>query len=380
MQRIIYLDNAATTRMGEKACEAMVRYLTTDFANASQPYSFAKCAKKALKEARVIIAQCIGARHDEIYFTSCGTESNNWVIMCSRVNKVITSQIEHHAVLKPCKSIACRGKEIVYLPVTSTGIVLPSALKKVLSEDSLVSIMYCNNEIGTIEPIKELAKLAHQHGALFHTDAVQAVGHMKINVKELDVDFLSASAHKFNGPKGIGFLYIKNGVELSPYIIGGTQEFGQRAGTENIASIVAMAVALKENIDCLDFNQKKIIKLETKLISLLTESGIKFQRNGDDYHIPGIISLSFPSFSGEAILHRLDFSGICVSTGSACDSNETQISHVLKAINLEETYAKGTIRISLGKENTEDDINTIANTIIKIITVSLEFKRDLCSI
>lgn len=367
MRKIIYADNAATTRMSEQACEAMVKYQLTDFANASQPYSFARSAKKALKDAREIIAHCIGADSKEIYFTSCGTESDNWVIKSSQASKIITSQIEHHAILNPCKSEEYKGKKIVYLPVTETGIVLPETLSGELSSGNLVSIMLSNNEIGTIEPIKELAYLTHQRKSLFHTDAVQAVGHIHIDVKYLDVDFLSASAHKFNGPKGVGFLYIKNGIKLEPFLSGGSQEMLYRAGTENVASIVGMAIALKENTDNIDTHQKYISNLEFRLLSLLTESGIDFKRNGDNNHIPGNISLSFPGLSGESLLHRLDFLGICISTGSACDSKETQISHVLRAIKLEEKYAIGTIRISLGKENTEEDINTIANAIIKIV-------------
>jgi cysteine desulfurase len=367
MQRIIYADNAATTRMSEKAYEAMVKYLTIDYANASQSYSFARYAKKTLKEARETIATCIGAEPDEIYFTSCGTESDNWVIKCTLANKIITSQIEHHAILNSCISEERKGRQIVYLPVTETGIVLPESLNKELVENSLVSIMFSNNEIGTLEPIKELAYITHQHDSLFHTDAVQAIGHINLNVKDLDIDFLSASAHKFNGPKGIGFLYIKKSIELAPFIYGGSQEMAHRAGTENIASIVAMAIALKENVDCLEANYKHISNLEIRLIYLLTKSGIKFKQNGDSNHIPGNISLSFPGFSGEALLHRLDFYGIYISTGSACNSKKIQISHVLRAIKLEEKFAKGTIRISLGKENTDDDINIIANAIIKIV-------------
>lgn len=225
--------------------------------------------------------------------------------------------------------------------------------------------MYSNNEIGTIEPIKDLAQIAHKYGALFHTDAVQAIGHVSVDVKDLGVDMLSASAHKFNGPKGIGFLYIRKGITLAPLIDGGSQESGLRAGTENVASIVGMAVALKNNLAKLNENIVHITKLEHLLLSELSE--LTYIRNGDENHIPGNINLSFRDCDGEAILHRLDLAGICVSTGSACDSKSTQISHVLKAINLDERYAKGTIRISLGKENTENEILTITAALKKII-------------
>ena len=227
--------------------------------------------------------------------------------------------------------------------------------------------MYANNEIGSMQPIKELCAIAHKHGALFHTDAVQAVGHVKIDVKNLGVDLLSASAHKFNGPKGIGFLYIRKSVELSPYADGGAQEFNRRAGTENIASIVGMAVALKNNIDSLKTNQEHVRHLETMLLKKLDERNVPYVRNGGNIILPGIISVSFGRKDGEAILHRMDLMGICISTGSACDSKNTEISHVLQAIRLPENLAKGTIRISLGKDNSEEDVNAIVAGLKKIL-------------
>jgi cysteine desulfurase len=228
--------------------------------------------------------------------------------------------------------------------------------------------MFANNEVGTIEPIKDLCEIAHKHGSLFHTDAVQAVGHVRIDVKELGVDMLSASAHKFNGPKGIGFLYVKKGTPISQYLSGGSQEFGLRAGTENVASIVGMAVALKKNCDAIEENAKHIWQLEAKLIDCLTKSGLDFIRNGAVQHIPGNISLSFRGADGEALLHRLDLMGICVSTGAACDTVNTQVSHVIDSINLDKNYAKGTIRVSLGKENTLDDVDCIVDALKKILS------------
>ena len=227
--------------------------------------------------------------------------------------------------------------------------------------------MFANNEIGTIEPIKELCEIAHRNGALFHTDAVQAVGHVQIDVKDLGVDMLSASAHKFNGPKGIGFLYVKKGTPICSYASGGAQEFGMRAGTENVASIVGMAVALKKNCDKLTDNIRHIENLESQLLDNLSSSGLDFVRNGSPYHIPGNISLSFKNANGEALLHRLDLMGVCVSTGAACDTVNTQISHVLHAINADPDYARGTIRISLSSKNTLSEVETICDHIVRIV-------------
>jgi len=226
--------------------------------------------------------------------------------------------------------------------------------------------MFANNEIGTVQPIKELCAVAHENGSLFHTDAVQAVGHIPIDVHDLGMDMLSASAHKFNGPKGVGFLYIRSGLKVMPYSDGGAQEFGLRAGTENVAGIVGMAVALKNNCDALEENVRYVEGLGSKLVSMLENSGIKYVRNGGKSGLPGLISLSFPDADGEAILHRLDLTGICISTGSACNSKNTEISHVLQAIRLEDNYAKGTVRISLGKSNTEEDVEVLFKALMKI--------------
>ena len=370
MKEYVYADNAATTRLSNKAFESMLPYLQNEYGNASQLYSFARLPKKALKEARQVIANCIGAQPSEIFFTSCGTESDNWVIngAVQQHLPIVTSSIEHHAILRPCESAKRCGCSVSLLPVTKEGIVLSSSVKEVVhSSCGLLSVMYANNEIGTIQPIKELVTIAHENGWLMHTDAVQAIGHTRINVRELGVDMLSASAHKFNGPKGIGFLYIKEGVNWPALIKGGTQENGLRAGTENVASIVGMATALEENVISICENESYLAHLEEILISNLSRSGIVFYRNGAENHIRGNVSLSFPNRSGESIMHRLDLKGICVSTGSACDSKETQISHVLKAIGLEEMLAKGTIRISLSKYNTEQDMIKIVQVLVGIL-------------
>ncbi|QIU94943.1 cysteine desulfurase family protein [Bacteroides faecium] len=371
MIRQIYADNAATTQLSQKAYEAMTQYLLIEYGNASQPYSFARMPKKALKQSREIIANCIGALPEEIYFTSCGTESDNWVVngAVDLNKKIIISSIEHHAILNPCRYFQCIGHNVSFLPVSSVGLISPDTLKCYKNSDNgLVSVMFANNEIGTIQPISELSSIAHNKGWLFHTDAVQAVGHTAINVHQLGIDLLSASAHKFNGPKGVGFLYIKKGVDWPSLIKGGSQESNMRAGTENIAAIVGMAVALEENVNQLLLNNQHISALETRLIDTLNAAKIEYQRNGVN-HIPGIISLSFKGFSGELLLHRLDLMGICVSTGSACDSTTTQISHVLQAIGLNSDYAKGTIRISLGKNNTFEEVAHIADSIIKIVRI-----------
>lgn len=373
MKQLIYADNAATTKLDIDAFEAMKPDLLDEYGNAAQPYVFARKPKKALAEARAIIAKCINALPEEIFFTSGGTESNNWAIKgsvfsCFEKRETITSAFEHHTVLHSCKAIERHGYPVIYLKPTADGIITAESLSGIISNTTcLVSVMFANNEIGSIQPIKNLCKVAHSYGALFHTDAVQAAGHLKIDIQELGIDMLSASAHKFNGPKGVGFLYIRNGTKISPYADGGAQELGLRAGTENIASIVGMAVALQKNCGVIETNAAHLKTLETIIIKALLESGIDYRRNGSTHNLPGIISLSFKDADGEALLHRLDLMSICVSTGSACDSANTQISHVLRAIQLEESYAKGTIRISLSKDNTADEMQRIAQSLLKIL-------------
>lgn len=369
----IYADNAATTKLDIDAFEAMKPWLLGEYGNASQPYSFSRGAKKALADARATIATCINAMPDEIFFTSGGTEADNWAIKgsafadsCHRAT--ITSAFEHHAILHSCIAIERLGYPVAYLHPTRNGVVTPSSLAEYITDDTrLVSVMLANNEIGTIQPIKKLCKVAHSNGAVFHTDAVQAVGHIPIDVKDLDVDMLSASAHKFNGPKGVGFLYVRKNIKLAPFMDGGAQEYNLRAGTENVSGIVCMATALKHNIDKMHYNKSHVINLERRLISRLIAENVRFVRNGSGSILPGLISLSFPNTDGESILHRLDLMGISVSTGSACNGSISEISHVLKAIQLEDSFAKGTIRISLGKENTERDVDSIVEGLKKIL-------------
>ena len=369
----IYADNAATTKLNRAAFEAMVPWLTDDYGNASQPYSLARSPKKALADARAVIARCINASPEEIYFTSGGTESDNWVIKGSafadhQKRATITSAIEHHAVLRSCEAIERLGYPVAYLDVTTEGVVTPEALESIINDNTrLVSVMYVNNEIGTIQPIKELAEIAHTHGALFHTDAVQAVGHIPVDVQALGVDMLSASAHKFNGPKGVGFLYIRKGVQIGRFADGGAQEYGSRAGTENIAGIVGMAVALENACALIDSELERLAGLRALLIDKLVQEKVDFVVNGGDIVYPGTLSLSFYHSSGEKILHRLDLQGIYVSTGSACDSVNTQISHVIRAINVPDDYSEGTIRVSLGRYNTTEDVDAIVIALKKIL-------------
>lgn len=373
LDRIIYADNAATTRLDKEAFEAMLPWLQEEYGNASQRYNFSKKPREALAKARETIASCINAEPEEIFFTSGGTESDNWAIKASTANNhgqkaIITSAFEHHAVLKSCADVERIGYPVIYLRPSANGYIMPEMLNNAISEQvRMVSIMFANNEIGSVQPIKELCGIAHSVGALFHTDAVQAVGHIRIDVKDLDVDLLSASAHKFNGPKGIGFLYIRKGTLITPYIHGGSQEYNLRAGTENIAAIVGMASALKSNIQQMDYNQSRILSLEKRLIQKLQTAGVPFVRNGGDITLPGLISLSFPGKDGEAIFHRMDLKGICISTGAACNSKKTEISHVLEAIGIDSSFATGTIRISLGKSNSEDDVDTITEALIKCV-------------
>ena len=371
---IIYADHAATTPLSPAAWEAMRPYLENYYGNPSTLYSFAREPRKAVSDARKTIANIIGAEPSEIYFTSGGTEADNWAIKGtafqyeSKKKHIITSAIEHHAVLHPCKFLQGIGWEITFLPVDSEGIVSAKALEESLREDTaLVSVMLANNEIGTIEPIRELAEIAHEKGAFFHTDGVQAVGHIPVDVHKLGVDLLSASAHKFNGPKGVGFLYILQGLKITPLLHGGGQEAGLRSGTENVAGIVGMAAALSEHTAKLHEEAVYLEGLQNRLITNLKQSQLDFLINGAERHIPGSISISFKNAEGEMLLHRLDLMGIAIATGSACNSKETETSHVIKAINTPADYTNGTIRITLGMDNDADQVDRIAEGIKTIL-------------
>ncbi len=371
---MIYADHAATTALSQAAYEAMLPWLKVNYGNPSTLYSLAREPRKAILSARETIAAAIGALPQEIFFTSGGSESDNWAIKGSAFqhaigSRVITSPIEHHAVLNGCASLERMGYQVKTLSVDHEGIVSADNLASEMTNDiAIVSVMLANNEIGTIEPIKELATVAHEKGGIFHTDAVQAVGHIPVDVNELGVDMLSASAHKFNGPKGIGFLYVRSGTRLVPLINGGSQESGMRAGTENVAGIVGMATALKEHMDNLESEMTYLSDLSKTFIKDLRRLELDFILNGSSYRIPGSISVSFRNAWGEMLLHRLDLMGTVVATGSACDSKETKLSHVIKAARVPGDYASGTIRITFGMDNSEADVHKIAEQIAWILS------------
>ena len=356
--KIIYADNAATTKIDDDALALMLELQRNFFANPSSAYKLSRPLKKILKESREKIAASINAEPQEIIFTSGGTESDNWAIksaVLAHLNEhtnIITSAIEHKAILNSCAAMEKLGCTVTILPVDKCGAVnLVDLQEKILPQTKIISVMLANNEVGTIQPIKSLAEIAHAAEKIFHTDAVQAVGHIPVDVKLLGVDMLSASAHKFNGPKGIGFLYVRDGLKLLPYIDGGGQEFLKRAGTENVPAIAAMALAIEKNYRDMKRNAEKLSDVSKILLDCL--NGFDFILNGGKNRLPGHLSLSFKNCEGEALMHRLDLKNICVATGSACNSQ--QISHVLRALEVSEDYINGTISITFGKENSHDD-------------------------
>lgn len=371
---MIYADHAATAPLSFAAYAAMQPWLQEKYGNPSTLYSLAREPRKAIAAARETIAHCIGAKAEEIYFTSGGTEADNWALMgtvfrkADRHGQMITSNIEHHAILNTGNFLERMGHEVVYLPADKHGVLNADLLENHLTDDTLlVSIMFANNEIGTVQPIKELAAKTHAHNSLFHTDAVQAVGHIPIDVGTMNIDMLSASAHKFNGPKGIGFLYIRDGVSIESFLHGGAQEKGMRAGTENVAGIVGMAVALREHCEHLDQESCYLKSLTDFLLTKLYATGLDFIVNGSDDRIPGSLSISFAKVDGEMLLHRLDLLGTAVATGSACDSKGKALSHVIRAIGVPETYARGTIRISLGMDNDKRQVEEIVRQLCTIL-------------
>lgn len=372
MSTSIYADHAATTPLMPEALEAMLPFLKEDFGNPSSLHGWAKPVKKAVADARSTIAKCINAEPEEIFFTSGGTEADNWVIKGSS-GGLLVSSYEHHAILNAAASEARKGREVTFVrPKVGNGggYIMPERLSKVWTDGiGLVSVMMANNEIGTINPIHLLSEFTHKRGALFHTDAVQAVGHIPIDVQEAGVDFLSASAHKFNGPKGIGFLYIRKGAKLESLLNGGQQENGLRAGTENVASIVGMATALKVNCERMDENTAHLENLTLRLRDGIDRIFPKAVYLGDGVagQLPGFTSVSFPGHPAEGLLHMLDLKGIAVSTGAACDSKNTKISHVLKAVNATNDIAKSTIRITLGRENTIAEVDAIVFALKRLL-------------
>lgn|GEM_PF-406076 len=369
---MIYADNAATTKISDYALEKMLPFLRDQYGNASSPYSFGTKAKYAVEHARRQIATSIGARPTEIIFTSGGSEANSWIfhgiteICRNQPIHIITSAIEHHSILNACRALRQKNVTTTYLPVNSVGLISIEDLETAITPHTkLVSIMLANNEIGTIQPVAEIGHILRKKGILFHTDAVQAVGHISTDTLALNVDFLTASAHKFNGPKGTGILYKRSGIILPPMIWGGKQEHDERAGTENVAGIVAAGYALEENTAKMEANAHCQRRMREIIIDYLVAKIPNAQLNGDPRNsLPGLISLSIPNVSGEALLHVLDMKGIVISTGAACNSKITEVSHVLKAIGLPEILAKGTVRISFGRNNVEQDSLIIAKEII----------------
>mgnify|MGYP004457228017 FL=1 len=372
---MIYLDNAATTKTAPEVLEAMLPYFTEYYGNASSIYKLGSESKKATIQARETIAETLGAEPNEIYFTGGGSESDNWALKATfeayqnKGKHIITSKIEHHAILHTCEYLESRGAEITYLDVDEDGVVDLEQLKKAIRPDTiLISVMYANNEIGTIEPIKEIGEIASQHGILFHTDAVQAYGQVPINVEECHIDMLSASGHKLNGPKGIGFLYINKKVKIRSFIHGGQQERGRRAGTENVPGIVGLAAAAKRAFRIMEEKTAKEIELRDYFISRIEKEIPYSKLNGHrTKRLPNNIHVGFEFIEGESMLIMLDMKGICGSSGSACTSGSLDPSHVLLAIGLPHEKAHGSLRLTLSEENTKEEMDIVADELVKIV-------------
>lgn len=372
----VYADNAATTQMSENALKAMMPLLTDIYGNPSSLHSVGQIAKEHLEAARETVAECIGADPKEIYFTSGGSEADNQAIRSAayigaRKGKkhIISSKFEHHAVLHTLDALKKEGFTVTLLDVYSNGIVKPEDVKNAITDDTcLVTIMTANNEIGTIQPIAEIGKICKEKGVLFHTHAVQAVGHIPVNVKDMNVDMLSVSAHKFHGPKGVGFLYARKGILLTNIIYGGAQERNKRAGTENMASIAGMAAAIKDATDNLEENAKKVTAMRDRLIEGL--KGIERSRiNGDlEYHLPGTLNMCFEGIEGESLLLLLDAKGICASSGSACTSGSLDPSHVLLAIGVPVEIAHGSLRLSINEYNTMEQMEHIIKSVPEVVS------------
>ena len=371
----VYFDNAATTKLDEEVLQKMMPYLKESYGNASSIYKLGREAKKAVEESREIIAKVLNCKPNEIYFTAGGSESDNTAIKgIARANRkkgnhIITSKIEHPAVLETCKALEKEGFEISYISVDENGIVDLEELKNTIKPTTvLISIMFANNEIGTIQPIEEIGKIAKENNIYFHTDAVQAVGSIKIDVQKLNIDSLSLSGHKFYGPKGIGALYVKEGVQFEKYISGGHQERNKRAGTENVAGIVGMGEALRLAYSNLEEHNRKIKELRDYYVEQVKEKIPYIKINGDmEKRLPGNSNISFRFIEGEGLLLNLDLKGICASSGSACTSGSLDPSHVLLAIGLPHEIAHGSLRISIGKYNTKEEIDYLVENLVEIV-------------
>lgn len=371
----IYMDNSATTPLKREVLDAMMPYLTEGYGNASSIYATGRDARKALDDARDRTAQALGAKANEIYFTSCGSESDNWAIKGvayanqAKGKHIISSQIEHHAVLHTLQYLEKQGFEVTYLPVDEYGLIRVEDVKNAIRPDTiLITIMYANNEIGTIEPIGEIAQVAREHKIPFHTDAVQAVGHVPIDVKELGVDLLSLSAHKIYGPKGVGALYIRNGVKLDNFMHGGAQERGRRAGTENVAGIVGLAKALELATGDIEENIARLTKLRDMLMDGIKRTIPYCRLNGHpEKRLCNNVNFSFEFIEGESLLLMLDMKGVAASSGSACTSGSLDPSHVLLATGLKHEIAHGSLRLSIGDFTTEEDIHYVIEVLGPIV-------------
>lgn len=375
MSKCIYMDNAATTQVYPEVFDAMKPYFTEFYGNPSSIYSFAGNSKKAVEDARKIIADFLGARTEEIYFTGGGSESDNWALKATAdayANKgkhIITSKIEHHAILHTCEYLEKKGFEVTYLDVDENGFVNPADVEKAIRPDTiLVSIMTANNEIGTIEPIAEIGKIAKDHGVLFHTDAVQAFGHIPMNVDEMNIDMLSASGHKINGPKGIGIMYIRKGVKIGSFVHGGAQERQRRAGTHNVPGIVGIGKAVELARDNMKERMEYETKLRDHLISRVMEEIPYAKLNGDKVkRLPNNVNVCFRFIEGESMLILLDQNGVCGSSGSACTSGSLDPSHVLLAIGLPHEIAHGSLRLTLSEKNTMEEVDFTVDKLKGII-------------
>ena len=373
--KIRYFDNAATTPVREEVIKEMIPYFGVEYGNASTMYSIGRNARRAMNHSRKQVAEAINCDINEIYFTSCGSESDNLAIKGfawankDKCNHIITSKIEHHAVLDACKTLEKQGFKVTYLNVDNKGIVdLNQLVDSITEETILITIMFANNEIGTIEPIEKIGQIAKQKGIAFHTDAVQAIGNTKIDVKKLNIDMLSLSGHKFYAPKGVGALYVRNGINFNKMLDGGEQESDKRAGTENVAEIVALGKAIELIYNEYEEYNKKLTKLRDYYINRVQKEIANVKVNGDlENRLPGNANISFKDIDGEELLLKLDEVGICASAGSACSTSNPQPSHVLTAIGLEKEYIDGTLRVSFGRDNTKEDVDFLIDNLRRII-------------
>ena len=375
-KRIVYADNAATTRLSAKAYEAMIPFLREQFGNPSSVYSLGRNAAKAVLEARKRVADSLGADVQEIYFTSGGSEADNWAIMSaafagakSGKKHIITTSFEHHAVLRTCEFLQKQGFDVTYIRPDSKGLISPSQIADAIREDTcLVTVMYANNEIGTIQPVSEIGEICRSKGVTFHTDAVQAFGHVEINVKTQNIDMLSLSGHKIHAPKGVGVLYASKRSETTPLIHGGSQERGRRAGTENVPAIAALGAVIGDAVSGISERTDRVRIMRDRLIDGLFERVPDITLNGDrTSRLDGNVNISIKGIEGESLLMLLDMEGICASSGSACESSSLDPSHVLKSIGLDDNAAKGSLRLTINEENTDEDIEYILDKLPKAI-------------